>query len=104
MNIRTIFTEQSKPAPPSVRYGMLAVCILLLALHILWRLNMPADYSGDRNMNGVVALMLLFNHLAFQFRWSTRVTIALRVLAWSWLIFGCYYVSSVLLFTLLTRS
>ena len=92
MNIRTIFAEPAKLAPPAFRYGMLVVCLLLLAWHIQWRLSLSADYPYERNGNGVVALMLLFNHLAYQFRWSTRVTIALRMLAWSWLAFGCFYI------------
>jgi len=36
--------------------------------------------------------MLLFNHLAYQFRWPTLVTVTLRSLAWLWLAFGSFYI------------
>ncbi len=71
---------------------MLVVTLLLLAWHIYWRLTLPPDYRQDPNGNGVVALMLLFNTLAFQFRWPTSITVALRLLAWSWLAFGSFYI------------
>ena len=48
---------------------MLLVSLLLLAWHIHWRLTLPPDYRHDPNGNGVVALMLLFNTLAFQFQY-----------------------------------
>jgi len=92
MNIRSNFTEPSNAVHPAFRYGMLVVCLLLLAVHIQWRLTLPSDYRHDPNGNGVVALMLLFNHLAHNFRWPTSVTIALRLLAWGWLAFGCFYI------------
>ena len=91
MNIRASFTEPPKEGSSAFRYGFLAVCLLLLAFHIHWRLGLSPDYPYDRNGNGVVALMLLFNHLAFQFRWNTSVTISLRLLALAWLSFGCFY-------------
>lgn len=87
MNIRSIFTEPAKLAHPGFRYGMLVGCLLLLAWSVRWRLSVPADYPYERNGNIVVVLMLLLNHLAYQFQWSTRVTIALRALALSWLVF-----------------
>jgi hypothetical protein len=92
MNIPAIFAEPPKPAHPAFRYGMLVACLLLLAWHIQWRLSLPATYPYDRNSNGVVVLMLLFNHLAYQFHWPTSVTVALRALAWVWLAFGCVYI------------
>ena len=92
MNIRASFTEPPKERSFTFRYGMLVVCLLLLAFHIQWRLTLSPDYRHDRNGNGVVALMLLFNTLAYQFRWPTSVTVALRLLAWVWLAFGCFYI------------
>ena len=92
MNIRAIFTHPPREGGSTFRYGFLVVCLLLLAFHIQWRLTLSPDYRGDRNVGGVVALMLLFNHLAFYFRWPTSVTVALRLLAWVWLAFGCFYI------------
>jgi hypothetical protein len=89
MNLRSIFTEPAMQAGPAFRYGMLIVALVLLANDVLFHLR-----SGpiDHYMNTVVVLMLLFNHLAFAFKWSTHVTIALRVLAVGWIAFGLPYV------------
>ena len=91
MKISSIFTEPIKPLHPVFRYGMLAVCLLLLGWHIQWRFDVPPSYPYDRHGNGVVVLMLLFNHLAFQFQWPVRVTVALRILALGWLAFAVFY-------------
>jgi len=71
---------------------MLVVVLLLLANYIYWRITLTPGYTHDRYGNGVVVLMLLFNHLAYQFRWSASVTIALRLWAWAWLAFGGFYI------------
>jgi hypothetical protein len=92
MNLRAILTEPPKESSSAFRYGMLVVFLLLLAFDIRWRIGLSPGYRHDRNGNGVVALMLLFNHLAYQFRWPTSVTAALRLLAWGWLAFGCFYI------------
>jgi hypothetical protein len=36
--------------------------------------------------------MLLFNHLAFAFKWPARVTAALRILAFVWIAFALPFV------------
>ncbi len=84
-------TEPPTVQGPLFRYVMLVVTLLLLASHIYWRLTLSPDYRHDPNGNGVVAPMLLFNTLAFQFSWPTSITVALRLLAWSWLAFGFFY-------------
>lgn len=97
MNVRSIFTEPSQPAHPAFQYGMLIVILALLAWNFQWYFSLPSDYEGDRYMNLVVACMLLFSHLAYSFRWPLSVTITLRVLAWSWLIFTFLFVCYVYL-------
>lgn len=92
MNLRAMLTEPANESSSTLRYGMLLVVLLLLAFHIQWRLTLPQGYSHDRNGNGIIALTLLFNHLAYQFRWPTAITVALRLLAWGWLIFSCFYI------------
>ena len=65
---------------PVYCYGRLA---LILAL-IMWIVLDPAlRHVGQL----AIPLSLLFNHLAFQFRWSKPVMITLRALAFFWLIF-----------------
>jgi|GEM_PF-3824723 hypothetical protein len=53
---------------------------------------MHPRYPYDRYNNTVVVLMLLLNNLAYQFRWPKPVTVVLRVAAWVWLAFGCFYI------------
>jgi hypothetical protein len=98
MRIRSTFTEPPKPTTPGFRYGVLVIYLLLLALHIQLSFSLSAHYFYEDSLVGVVALMLLFNHLAFVFRWSTRVTIALRMLALSWLAFSFVYIFYDLIF------
>jgi hypothetical protein len=92
MNIRAIFTEPAKPKHPAFSCGFLVVIFVLLASEIQWHLSLPPTYSHDRYGNLVVGLMLLFNHLAYSFRLPTPATVAVRILAWSWLLFGCFYI------------
>lgn len=90
--IANYLTEPPKMVRPVFRWVMLAIILLLLVIHIRWRLTLPPGYRGDRNGNGVIVLAILFNHLAFQFRWPRSVTAVLRVLMWSWLAFTLFYV------------
>ena len=92
MNRQGAFTAPPKQRSPLFRYGMLVVALLLLAFHISWQLSLPPDYPYDRYGSGVIALMLLLNNLAYQFRWSTPVTAGLRLRAWGWIAFGCFYI------------
>ena len=85
------FTEPSKDVNPAYRWGMLTVVLLLLAWNINFLLNLSPAYSGERYMNLVVVLMLLFNHLAGSFRFPPTVTLAVRVLAYGWVVLGCAY-------------
>lgn len=85
-------TEPPNKVKPVFSYAMLGVILLLLALNIYWRANLPFDYPGDRYGNVVVVLMLLFNHVAFQFHWPILATVLLRTVAFIWLVFVCVYV------------
>jgi hypothetical protein len=92
MSFISKFAEPPKIRSVAFKYGFLATILTLLAFDICWRLSHPPFFRGDRNINIVVALMLLFNHVAYQFRWPPAATIALRALAWSWLAFGIFYI------------
>jgi len=94
MNIRSIFTEPPKLSSlvyRYYRYPMLIAILLLLALHIQWYVTLPPGYHYDPYRGFVVVLMLLFNHLAFLFKWPPSVTVILRILALSWTVFGLFY-------------
>jgi hypothetical protein len=73
------------------RYGFLAVILALLLLQVLIVPHLSASYPHGRYFGYIVPLMLLFNHLAYQFRWSQTVTIVLRVIAWLWIAFALPY-------------
>ncbi len=96
MNIRSALTEPLGPSRPAYRYGMLAFILVLLGWSIQWHYSLPPGYSGDRYGGDVLVLMMLFNHLAYQFTWPIRVLVGLRILAWSWTGFGLFYVVSLL--------
>jgi hypothetical protein len=91
MSLRTIFTEPSPPYNPGWRFGMLAVCFAILGIEIYVRSQRSPSSSGDPNTGMVLPLMLLLNHLAYCFRWSTPVAVAFRIAAWAWIIFGSFY-------------
>jgi hypothetical protein len=91
MNLRSIFTEPSKPASAAFRYGMLVFIVGLLVVSVWAYLRLALPYN-ERCLGVVLSLMLLFNHLAYQFRWPVPATVAIRILAWGWLVFGNIYV------------
>jgi hypothetical protein len=94
MTLASKFAEPSKPRSSAYSYGFLAFILLLLAID-LFRLSRSSVGSLHiATGNCVVVLMLLFNHLAYQFRFSPQATVALRILAWGWVVFGLAYVIS----------
>jgi hypothetical protein len=92
MKIRSLLTSPIQPNNPGFVYGFLAVIVMLLIGDIQWQLSLSPSYPYDRYGNFVLLLMLLFNHLAFQFRWPAAVTAALRLLALGWIVFGLFYI------------
>ena len=73
------------------KYGMLGIILCLLAFTVfqLLRWRGSNDYL---NVNLVVALMLLFNHVAFHFTkagWTSRV---MKIAAGIWAVLGLVYI------------
>ena len=73
------------------KYGMLAIVLCLLAFNVfqLLRWRGSNDYI---NVNLVVALMLLFNHIAFHFTkagWTSRV---MKIASGIWAVLGLVYI------------
>jgi hypothetical protein len=91
MNLRSILMEPSKPVSRAFQYGMLVFILIMLAVSLLLCFTAPPA-RGDRYLLLVIVLMMLFNHLAYQFRWPVPATVAIRILAWGWLIFGLFYI------------
>ena len=92
MKLRSLLTSPPQLRSPLFAYGFLVFFVLLLMWNVqLWR-SVPPSYPYDRYSNLVLMLMVLFGHLAFQFRWPPRVMAALRLLALGWCLFGLFYV------------
>jgi hypothetical protein len=92
-NVYLALSGPTKAVRPVFKYAMLGFTLLLLGANIYWRINLPRGYQGDRYVNFVVALMLLFNVLAFQFRWPVLATVLLRTLAFMWIAFAFVYIT-----------
>ena len=79
----------------SYKYGFLVFILLLIVLdiHLLLPLR---HYDPHSFLALVVTLMLLFNHIAYQFTkrgWLSRV---MKTIAWIWIVFGFAYLFWVL--------
>ena len=93
------FLAEPRIRSAGFQYGFLAFIIALLIFQAVVAAHLPSSYRPGRYGGFIAPLMLLFNHLAYKFRWSQTVTIVLRVIAWVWIIFGLTYI----LFVLFTR-
>lgn len=87
-----VLTEPPTDVTPAYRWGMLAMILALLAVNTMVSLNYRLSFSSASYGNFVVVLMLLLNHVSGNFRFSRTLTLALRVLAWGWLVLGCSYI------------
>ena len=72
----------------------------LIILDAVLAIHPSPPYRLGRFSGFIGSFMLLFNHLAFQFRWSQAVTIVLRVIALVWTVFGLAF----FLFFVFTRG
>jgi ABC-type multidrug transport system fused ATPase/permease subunit len=81
MFLQKAFLEETKPRTAGYRYGFLTLILSLFVFHAF-------DSSRHYWSGFLVPLMLLFNHLAFQFQWSRPMLVAMRACAYFWLAFG----------------
>ena len=73
------------------KYGLLAIIFYLLGSNVTYLLKRQ-DVAYDEYGTLVIVLMLLFNHIAYNFTkigWKNRV---MRAVAWMWLILGLVYI------------
>lgn len=72
-------------------YGMLVIilCLLIFSVqHLLkWR-----DFAYDEYGNLIVTLMLLFNHIAYNFTKTGGKNRVMRAVAWIWMALGFVYI------------
>ena len=93
MTLRSIFLDPPRPpAWSGFRHGFLVVIGALLAWNAYLLATRPPGVPGDPYGGLVLAIMLLSNHVAFQFPLPPRVTVAARILAVAWAVFGMFYV------------
>ncbi len=75
------------------KYGLLVVILCLLVSNgILFFQGRDSGSAKVFNLNLMIALMLLFNHIAFNFTktgWKSRV---MKIVAWVWMILVFVYV------------
>ncbi len=74
----------------SYKYSMLGFILFLIALNIFLLLPRQ-NYDYYTYLVPMVTLMLLFNHIAYQFTkkgWLSRV---MKTIAWIWIVFVCVY-------------
>lgn len=72
------------------KYGFLVLILCLLAfnvfIHFKWW-----DFGYDKFMGTVVALMLLFNHIAYYLVTKGWKSVVMKTVAWVWIILGFAY-------------
>ena len=79
---------------PVYRYVVLVALLILLACSIYLCFTIhPRSYRTDPFRGLIIALMALFNFLAFGFKWPSAVAVALRSLAWIWMAFAFVYLA-----------
>ena len=74
------------------KYGMLAIILYLLVINVMHLLKWQHYFVYDEYGNLLIALMLLFNHIAHNFTktgWTHRI---MRVVAWGWLVLVFGYI------------
>ena len=75
------------------KYGMLAIILCLLAFNVFQLLKWKNFGSNEYlNVNLVVALMLLFNHIAFYFTKMGRIGRMMKIFAGIWAVLGLVYI------------
>ncbi len=74
----------------SFKYGLLAIIICLLVWNVATLLKWR-NFGYDQYLNFAVALMLLFNHIAWHFTKKGRPSRVMKTVAWIWLLFVVGY-------------
>lgn len=88
--------DGKKRESPAWKYGFLGLILCLLGFNVFHLLKWQ-HFGLDQYGNLVVALMLLFNHIAFYFTtrgWPSRIMKAVAVI---WLVLGFAYVAWLLI-------
>ena len=75
------------------KYGMLAIILCLLAFNVFQFLKWKNFGSNEYlNVNLVIALMLLLNHVAISFTKTGRKSRVMKIAAGIWAVLGLVYI------------
>lgn len=75
------------------KYGMLAIILCLLAFNVFQFLKWKNFGSNEYlNVNLVIALMLLLNHVAISFTKTGRKSRVMKIVAGIWAVLGLVYI------------
>lgn len=75
------------------KYGMLAIILCLLAFNVFQFLKWKNFGSNEYlNINLVIALMLLLNHVAISFTKTGRKSRVMKIVAGIWAVLGLVYI------------
>ena len=75
------------------KYGMLAIIFCLLAFNVFQFLKWKNFGSNEYlNVNLVIALMLLLNHVAISFTKTGRKSRVMKIVAGIWAVLGLVYI------------
>ncbi len=72
------------------KYGFLGVVLCLLAFSVI-NLLRSRNFGYDQYSGPVIALILLFNHIAYYFTTQGWKSIVIKTVAWVWIAFGLVY-------------
>lgn len=73
------------------KYGFLGVVLCLLAFSVM-NLLTSRNFGYDQYGGPVIALILLFNHIAYYFTTEGWKSIVMKTVAWVWIAFGLVYI------------
>lgn len=88
LRIKATLAEETKLRSTWQRYGLLALILMLFVVP-------GPNPSHNHFARFYIPLMFLLTHLAFAFRWSQPVTIALRVCTLAWILIGGFLLSHI---------
>ena len=72
------------------KYGFLGIVLCLLAFSVM-NLLRSRNFDYDQYGGPVIALILLFNHIAYDFTTEGWKSIVMKTIAWVWIAFGLVY-------------
>ena len=74
------------------KYGLLGLILCLLAYNVFQFFRWP-DFGSDKliNLNLLIALMLLFNHIAFNFTKTGQKSRVMKIVAFAWIVLVFIY-------------